>query len=263
MNAQLENSGSDGPDELARLIQAAKDALSDDIVTRLAATAGDGMDLLDRVNRSGVVNALPHITAMANNGDLERLAQLARVYGSATDALTDDMVSRLSEAMGGGLDLLDQVNRANLAKALPVITRMVHTGDLERLADMARLVGSAQDAMTDEMVSRLADAVGGGLYLLDRLQRGSGDRLINLLERLDRAGTLEKLADSLPALVDKMEMLEGLLNCLESSSKQADTEPASRGGIGGILSIMRKKENQDTLRYLLTLARNMQHECVR
>ena len=263
MNAQLDSSPAVESTELSRLIQAAKDALSDDIVTRLAETTGDGIDLLDRVNRSGVVNALPHIAAMANNGDLERLVDLARVYGSAVDALTDDMVSRLSDALGGGLDLLDQVNRANLAKALPVITRMVHTGDLERLADLARLVGSAQDALTDDMVSHLADAIGGGLLLLDRLQRGSGDRLINMLDRLDRAGTLEKLADSLPALVDKMEMLEGLLNCLEKSSKEAMSSSSSRGGLGGILSIVRKKENQESLHYLLTLARNMQKECVR
>ena len=262
MNAQLEATPSN-EDEAARLIQAAKDALTDDMVGRLAATAADGMDLLDRVNRSGVAKALPHLAEMANNGDLERLAQLARVYGSAQDALTDDMVSRLAEAAGGGLDLLDQVNRAQLAKAIPVIARMVHAGDLDRLADMARLVGSAQDALTDDMVSRLADAVGGGLSLLDRLQRGSGDRLIAMLERLDAAGTLEKLAATLPALVDKLDMVQGLLNCLEKSGAEAKAGPPAAGGIGGLWSLMRTKENQETLRFLLVLARNMQHQCTK
>lgn len=263
MNAQLDSNPAIEADEVTRLIQAVRDALTDDLVTRLAATAGDGMDLLDRVNRSGVAKALPHLAEMANNGDLERLAQLARVYGSAQDALTDDMVSRMSDAVGGGLDLLDQVNRANLAKAIPIIARLVHTGDLDRLADMARLVGSAQDAMTDDMVSRLADAIGGGLLLLDRLQRGSGDRVINMVEHLDKAGTLDKLAVHLPALVNKMEILEGLLNCLEKSAQEASSGLPAAGGLGGLWNLMRTKENQETLRFLLTLARNMQKQCER
>ncbi|MBN8773060.1 MAG: hypothetical protein J0J02_02665 [Thiobacillus sp.] len=242
MNAQLDSNPPTDAEEMTRLIQAARDAMTDDLVTRLAATAGDGMDLLDRVNRSGVASALPHLATMANNGDLERLAQLARVYGSAQDALTDDMVSRMSEAVGGGLDLLDQINRADLAKAIPVIARLVHTGDLDRLADMARLVGSAQDAMTDDMVS---------------------DRVINMLEHLDKAGTLDKLVDNLPALVNKMEMLEGLLNCLEKSAQEASSGPPAAGGLGGLWSLMRAKENQETLRFLLTLARNMQQQCAR
>ena len=203
MNAQLETTPPADADEAARLIQAAKDALSDDIVGRLAATAADGLDLLDRVNR------------------------------------------------------------ADLAKAIPVIARLVHTGDLERVADLARLVGSAQDALTDDMVSRLAEAVGGGLSLLDRLQRGSGDRLIAMLERLDNAGTLEKLAETLPALVNKLDMVEGLLNCLEKSGTEAKAGPPATGGIGGLWSLMRTRENQETLRFLLVLARNMQHQCTK
>ncbi len=249
--------------QLARVYSSAQDALTDDMITRLAATAGDGMDLLDRVNRSGVAKALPYLAEMANNGDLERLTQLVRVYGAAQDALTDDMVSRLSDAVGGGLDLLDQVNRAGLAKAIPVITRMVHTGDLDRLADMARLVGSAQVALTDDMVTRLSDAVGGGLLLLDRLQRGSGDRLVNMLEHLDSVGTLEKLVNTLPALVDKLQMVEGLLSCLEKSAAEAQQGQPATGGLGGLWSVMRNRENQETLRFLLVLARNMQNQCSR
>jgi uncharacterized protein YjgD (DUF1641 family) len=247
--------------QLARVYGAAQDAVTDDMVNRLSATAGDTMDLLDRVNRSGVAKALPPIADMANNGDLERLTQLVRVYGAAQDAVTDDMVNRLSEAVGGGLDLLDQVNRADLAKAIPVIARMVHSGDLDRLADMARLVGSAQDALNDEMVGRVSEAVAGGLLLLDRLQRGSGDRLVNLLEHLDSVGTLDKLVSTLPALVDRMQMLERLLACVEQSATQAQEEPAATGGLGGLWSLLRASDSQDTLRFLLVLARNLQREC--
>ncbi|MDA8382729.1 MAG: hypothetical protein M0037_06640 [Betaproteobacteria bacterium] len=322
MNVQLDSKAAESG-ELDRLVQAAKDALTDDIVARLAATASDGADLLDRVNRSGVAKALPHLAEMANNGDLERLAQLARLVGSAQDALTDDMVSRLAEMAGGSMDMLDQIsraqlgkaipviakliqngdldrvadlarlvgsaqdaltddmvsrladtaggaislvdqiNRAQLDKAIPVIARMVHTGDLDRLADLARLVGSAQDALTDDMVSRLADAMGGGLAMLDRLQRGSGDRLVNMLERLDSAGTLEKLAEALPSLVNRLDMVEGLLHCLEKSATEAKEGVHATGGLMGLFTLMRRKDTQETLGFLLGLARNMQAQCAR
>ncbi|MDA8095320.1 MAG: DUF1641 domain-containing protein [Betaproteobacteria bacterium] len=322
MNVQLDSKAAESG-ELDRLVQAAKDALTDDIVARLAATASDGADLLDRVNRSGVAKALPHLAEMANNGDLERLAQLARLVGSAQDALTDDMVSRLAEMAGGSMDMLDQItraqlgkaipviakliqngdlervadlarlvgsaqdaltddmvsrladtaggaislvdqiNRAQLDKAIPVIARMVHTGDLDRLADLARLVGSAQDALTDDMVSRLAEAIGGGLAMLDRLQRGSGDRLVNMLERLDSAGTIEKLAEALPSLVNRLDMVEGLLHCLEKSATEAKEGAHSPGGLMGLFALMRRKDTQETLGFLLGLARNMQAQCSR
>ncbi|MGH8670913.1 MAG: hypothetical protein ACREUA_02595, partial [Burkholderiales bacterium] len=100
--------------EITRLLQSARDALSDDIVGRLGATLGDAMDLLDRVNRSGIVKALPILSEMVANGDLERMAQIARVIGSAQDALSDDIVARLGAVAGEGLDLVDRVTRSGV-----------------------------------------------------------------------------------------------------------------------------------------------------
>ena len=82
--------------DMSRLAESARDALSDDIVARLASTLGDAVDLLDRLNRSGVAQALPTISAMVSNGDLDRLAHLARLVGSAQDAVTDDIVGRVA-----------------------------------------------------------------------------------------------------------------------------------------------------------------------
>src|SRR5574340_26066 len=100
--------------EVERVVSAARDALTDEMVSRLASTAGDAVDLLDQVNRAGLTRALPALTRMITNGDLDRLSQLARVYSAAEDALTDEMVGRMSEAVGDGLGLLDRVNRAGL-----------------------------------------------------------------------------------------------------------------------------------------------------
>lgn len=51
---------------LARLLGAAGDSLSDEMVGRLAEVASDGLDLLDRVNRSHIKEALPAISALVD-----------------------------------------------------------------------------------------------------------------------------------------------------------------------------------------------------
>src|SRR5512135_2731937 len=95
--------------ELERLAAAARDALTDEMVGRLSSTAADAMDMIDQVQRSGLGKAIPQLARMVNDGDLERLAQLARLYAAAQDAVTDEMVTRLTDAVGGGLALADQV----------------------------------------------------------------------------------------------------------------------------------------------------------
>ena len=60
-------------EDLQRFGEAARDAVTDEMVTRLAGTAGDAVELVDLVNRSGLVKAIPVLAQMVNNGDLERL----------------------------------------------------------------------------------------------------------------------------------------------------------------------------------------------
>ena len=117
MNAQTEDAKSIST-EVERVMSAARDALTDEMVSRMATTAGDAAELLDQVNRAGLVRAIPALAQMVNNGDIERLSQLARVYAAAQDALTDEMIGRLTGAIGEGLALLDQVNRAGLDLSL-------------------------------------------------------------------------------------------------------------------------------------------------
>ncbi|MBS1189489.1 MAG: hypothetical protein H6R10_1281 [Rhodocyclaceae bacterium] len=249
--------------EVERLVGAAGDALTDEMVARLATTAGDAMDLLDRVNRSGLDRAIPILAEMVNNGDLARLAQLARLVGSAEDALTDDMVGRLTGAVGGGLEIIDQVNRSGIERALPVLSRMVADGDLARIADLARLVGSAQDAMTDDMINRLAGTFGDALCMIDRIMRGGFDRLVGVIEHLESTGALERLADAMPRLVAHAENVERILGCLDASVQEAQTQPRPSGGIGGLWSLMRDPDTQATLRFLLGLGGRLRNACGR
>ena len=161
--------------------------------------------------------------------------ELERLVAAGRDALTDEMVTRLSGTLAEGMDLLDKVNRSGVAGALPAISQLVANGDLERLVSLARAYGAAQDAMTDEMVGRLAETVSESLSLMDRLHRAGLDRLVGNIERL---GTV----------------LESTMNALEAA-KRDTAGPEAAGGLGGLWRLMADKENQESLRFLLAFAR--------
>lgn len=217
--------------ELERLLAGARDALTDDTVTRLSATMGSGLDFLDRANRSGVWDALPTVAALVQSGDLQRIADLARLIGAAEDTLSDDIVGRLSGAAAGGLDLLDRINRSGIMQALPTISRMAESGDLDRLAGLARLVGAMEDSMSDDIVNRLALVATQLALLVDKLTRNPGFlRLIDLLGR--------------------EEVQNGLIHFAEATCAAREAvarEPAPSGGLFGLLRIA---GNPDTLRAL-------------
>ncbi|MGO8755483.1 MAG: hypothetical protein ACLQHK_09670 [Gallionellaceae bacterium] len=262
MNAETKDEGEVVQHELDRVISAARDSMTDEMVGRLAGSAAEALDLVDKAGRAGLSRAIPAVAEMVNNGDLERLSQLARVYHASQDALTDEMVSRLTEAVGGGLSLLDQVNRSGLEKALPTLSRMAADGDLDRLSQLARVYSSAQDALTDEMVGRLAETLGEGLSLLDRLNRGGAGRLVEMLEHLQSTGALERIASTLPQLLERLDMVAGLLGCLESAASKSRVQPAA-GGIGSLWRIMTDEKTLHSLQFLLAMGEQMQEHCAK
>lgn len=259
MSAQPESAGAVDV-EVERVITAARDALSDDMVGRLASSASDTMELLDQVHRAGLGRALPALTELVDNGDLSRLAKLARVYGASEDALTDEMIGRLTQTVGDGLALMDQVTRAGLDRAIPAIAEMVNNGDLDRLVKLARLYGSAEDALSDEMIGRLTDTVGNGLSLLDRFSRGGAEHVVKMLENLQGSGALERIATTLPKLEARLTMVQETLESIEAAAAASRSAPASAGGIGGLWSMLRDPEAQDTLRFMLTVGTQLRKD---
>ena len=161
--------------------------------------------------------------------------EVERLAGAARDALTDEMVGRLSATVADGADLLDRINRSGVARALPALAQLAANGDLDRLVALARAYGAAQDAMTDEMVSRIAEVVGASLSMADRLHRAGLDRLVGMLERLD-SGTV---------------LLERVVSALEIVDGQSIGKPLVAGGAGSLWALLREAENQTTLRFLL------------
>ncbi len=243
--------------EVERVVAAARDALTDEMVGRLATTAGDAVELIDQANRAGLGRAIPALARMIDNGDLERLAQVARLYSSAEDALTDEMIGRLGQAIGDGLALLDQVNRAGLDRAIPALAEMVNNGDLNRLVKLVRLYSSAEDALTDEMVGRLTETVGNGLSLLDRFSRGGAEQVVEALEGLHRSGALERLATMLPQLAERLTTVQQVMQSIDAAASASRASGASAGGIGGLWRLMRDPESQDTLRFMLEVGKQL------
>ena len=185
------------------------------------------------------------LAALVETGDLDRLVQLARVVGGAQDALNDDIVGRLAGTAADGLDLLDRVNRSGVARALPAFAALVDSGDLDRLVQLARVVGSAQDALNDDIIGRLADLAGRAIMLLDRVSRsGAIDKLLELAEKE-------------PAI----RFFADFVGYLERAGAEAQAPARSRGGIGGLWSLLRQSEHQDTLRFLLSLAGQVRAGC--
>ncbi|MCL5051944.1 hypothetical protein [Acidithiobacillus acidisediminis] len=225
---------------LARMMGAAGDAMTDEMVGRMAEVASDGLDLLDRVNRAEVAHALPAVSALVKNGDLDRIVHLARMLGAAGDAMSDEMVSRMAEIASGGLDLLDRVNRAELAKALPAISALVHNGDLERIVHIARMLGAAGDSMSDEMVTRLATLAADAMCLVDRAVRtGVMDRVLRVVEEMDN-----------------QHILTDFLHCLAGATEEAAKAPPPKGGIGGLWDLMKKPETQQTIQFLMLVGKH-------
>jgi uncharacterized protein YjgD (DUF1641 family) len=168
---------------------------------------------------------------------------VARLAGTATDAM----------------DLVDRINRSGLYKAIPPIADLVNSGDLDRLARLARLYGSAEDALTDDMIGRLAETAAEGLSLLDKLNRGGAGRLVEMLARMEATGSLQRIADLLPKVLERLAMLDTTLHAIEQAGAHAARGPKATGGIGGLWGLMRDPDNQDALRYLIEVGKALRH----
>ncbi len=194
-----------------------------------AGATADGAALPEQARRA--------LEVLVETGDLDRLLALARVLGGMGDALSDDMVTRLAALVADGLNLLDRANRSEIANAFPVISALVRNGDLDRLAALARVLGGMGDALSDDIVTRLAETASNGLVLIDRVtRRGLADRLIGFADQVDRS-----------------HLLEDLLAALARTAEEEASKPRPGGGLGGLWQIVKTPEAQGTLRYAMTL----------
>ena len=167
--------------------------------------------------------------------------EIERLVASAQDALTDDMVTRLSATVGDGLDLLDRVNRSGISRALPAITQLVENGDLDRLVSLARFVAAMEDSLSDDIVNRLSLVATELAALVDKLARNDGFmKLIDILGREEVQCALVDVAESACA-----------------AKTEAAALPAPKGGLGGLWQLAKDPGTQDALRFMALVSRQL------
>ncbi|MCC7483407.1 MAG: hypothetical protein IT529_00325 [Burkholderiales bacterium] len=191
--------------------------------------------------------------------DRDALAvETVHVIAAARDSLSDEMVTRLAGTASDAMDLVDRINRTGLYRAIPALAELVNNGDLDRLAKLARVYSSAEDSLSDEVVGRLAETVSEGVSLLDRLSRGGAGRLVELLSQLERSGDLNRIAAAIPRLVERLDTLEAMLQSFDSAGETTARQQHASGGFGGLWGMMRDPANQDALRFLINLGKELQ-----
>ena len=88
-------------------------------------------------------------------------------------------------------------------------------------------------------------------------EHGSGEQPHLHLARLEASGSLARIADTLPKLAQKLEMLERLLHAFEVAASKTALAPRAPGGIGGMWRLMSDPDNQDALRFLMNVGKEL------
>ena len=133
------------------------------------------------------------------------------------------------------------MSTATQTESIPEAEATVSETDVQRLAELATLVSAAQDALSDDMVSRMASAFSEGITLLDRLTRNEG--LIRLLHILDTP--------------EAQHLLISLSHALRQMSREFATTPPTKGGLICMLKLARDPGTQEGLRALSLLGKYM------
>ena len=173
----------------------------------------------------------------AKQGNGSTATEIERLVASAQDALTDDMVTRLSATLGDGLDLLDRVNRSGIIRALPAIAQLVENGDLDRLISLARFGAAMEDSLSDDIVNRLALVVTALASVVYKLARS---RLIDVFGRDEVQCALVDVAEAACAAKAATEAL-----------------PMPKGGIAGLWQLAKDPGTQDALRFMALVSWQM------
>ena len=113
--------------------------------------------------------------------------------------------------------------------------------DLQRLVEFAQLVTSAQDALSDDMINRLASTMSEGISMLDRLTRNDG--LTHLLREIDRP--------------ENQRFIICMSNAFTEASRELATAPPLGGGLGGLLKLVSDPVVQEGLRLLAFVGSRM------
>lgn len=106
--------------------------------------------------------------------------------------------------------------------------------DLQQLAEFASIITAARDAVSDDIVLRVAGALSEGITLLDRLTRNEG--LMRLLQVLDRQ--------------ESQYVLIAMSEAIHAVSQDIPAQPPAAGGLGCMMRVMRDPGTQEGMRLM-------------
>ena len=160
-------------DEMARLALAAREALTDSMVERLAVTGANALELVDRLNdetASAAVHALiDRLTELHKVGAIDTLCDTVLMLHAVRNALTDNMVERL----------------------FTFFEQMINTVGNEAMGELALNTREAFEAAAEE--SAKTAPRGGLLGMLSMLSKPEAQRSLAFLlafgEKLQRGAT--------------------------------------------------------------------------
>jgi len=160
-------------DELTRFTLAAREALTDTMVERLAVTGANALELIDRLNDEGTSAALhtliDRLTELHKVGAIDTLCDALLMLHAARNALTDNMVERL----------------------FMFVEQMINTVGNEAMGELAQNTRAAFEAAAEETAQTAPR--GGILATLAILSKPEAQRSLKFLlafgEKLQRSAT--------------------------------------------------------------------------
>jgi len=121
----------------------------------------------------------------------------------------------------------------------PELPPALDAATLDSIVEAVNFIASARDAMSDEIIARLAGTFSEGITLLDRLTRNDG--LMRLLQVLDRP--------------EVQYLLVSFGDALAQMSRDLAIAPPAKGGVVGLMKIGSDPGTQEGLRSLSLLGK--------
>jgi hypothetical protein len=113
--------------------------------------------------------------------------------------------------------------------------------DLQQLAEFANLVGAARDAMSDQIVSRIAGTMSESMILLDRITRNEGlMRLMQVLDKPETQNWLIAISEALPL-----------------ATKEVATTAPAKGGIACLFRVATESGTHEGIRFAAALGKHI------
>ncbi len=133
MTTETQVNGNAGPVEIERLVKAASEALTDPMVERLAVTAANGLEVVDRLNnedtRDAIVDLFDKMTELHKLGAFDTVMDLILLIHGARAAMTDSMIERFSMFAEHALNTVATEEVMTIAHtAIEAFEEAAHTG---------------------------------------------------------------------------------------------------------------------------------------